>query len=77
MLINETDTTVSISFDGANVVYNLDEITRYEKAMRPDLQLMQQDIVTNTSDAAGNTAFFVVLTVISIAAIVILQVVQQ
>jgi len=74
MLINETDTTVSISVDGANVVYNLDEITRYERVMKPNPQHMQEDIVKNTNATAGNTAFFVVLTVISIVAVVILQV---
>jgi len=62
LLINETDSTVSISADGAYVTYNLEDIVRYKKVMRPDQIEMQQDIVNNTNAAAGNTAFFVVLT---------------
>jgi hypothetical protein len=42
--------------------------------MKPNPQHMQEDIVKNTNATAGNTAFFVVLTVISIVAVVILQV---
>lgn len=72
LLINETDSTVSISVAGANVTYDLDEIIRYEKVMKPDQIQMQQDIVNNTNAAAGNTAFFVVLTVISIVAAAVL-----
>jgi ABC-type uncharacterized transport system auxiliary subunit len=71
-LINTSDSTVSISVDGAIATYNLDEIIRYKRYMWPDQIQMQQDIVNNTNAAAGNSAFFVALTVISIVATAVL-----
>ena len=76
-LIDESDSTVTMSVEGSKVLYNLDNITQYERVMRPDPLLLQQDIVRNTKSTAGSTGFFVILTVISIGAFAILSTLPQ
>ena len=76
MLVNQTDSTISVAVDGANITYDFDLIAGYEVEMRPSSHKMQKDIVKNTNATASNTGFFVVLTVISMVALVLLQNVQ-
>jgi|SaaInlStandDraft_6_1057023.scaffolds.fasta_scaffold44472_2 hypothetical protein len=72
-LVYVDDTVIEISVDGALKSYNKSEIISFEKVRRPDTDAMLKDIVKNTSSTAGNTGFFVALTVISIAAVIILN----
>lgn len=71
-LINVNEAIVAIVVDGAFIKYQRDSIIDYQVYMAPNPDLMQQDVVLNSKTTASNTGFFVVMTVISIVATLLL-----
>ena len=74
-LVAENDSIVEISVDGAIVSFNKTNIFNYSTELRPNPDAMLRDIVENTNTTANNTGFFVGLTVVSTAIVVILTLV--
>ena len=76
-LVYENDSIVEISIDGALKSYNKSKIINFQKITKPDPDSMLKDIVKNTSKTTSNTGFFVTLSVIAIAAIIVLSIFPQ
>lgn len=60
-LLDDNDTFLLVAIDGTSQKYIKSEIKEYKLVQLPDERLMMEDIVNNTSNAANNTALFVVL----------------
>lgn len=67
-LLEENDSRLLVAVDGVSKEYLKSKIKNYEIVMLPDERLMMEDIVKNTSKAASNTDFFVIVSIISIIA---------
>lgn len=66
-LINLNDSIIAISVAGAYAEYPIQSIKSYDCYTAPNPDLMQRDIVRNTSKSTSHTGFFVAITVISLA----------
>jgi len=60
-LLDDTETFLLVSINGTSQKYIKSEIKGYKLVQLPDERLMMEDIVSNTSNAANNTALYVVL----------------
>lgn len=69
-LLDENEISLTIAVDGVSQEYQKSSIMSYMKIMRPDERLMTENIVTNTSKIASNTAFFVALAVVSLIGVI-------
>lgn len=71
-IVNLNDSVIIISVNGAVVEYNQKDILGYQKYMAPDPDLVQRDIARNSKTTAGNTGFFVFVTMVGFIASLIL-----
>ncbi len=60
-LLDYTDDFIIVSVDGTSQKYFISEIQGFKFVQLPDERLMMEDIVSNTSNAANNTAVFVIV----------------
>ena len=60
-LLDDNDTFLLVAINGTSQKYIKSEIKGYKLVQLPDERLMMEDIVNNTSNAANNTALYVVL----------------
>ncbi len=60
-LLEENETSLTVAVDGASQKYSKSEIIGFMIVKLPNNSLMMEDIVRNSSRAASNLDFFVIL----------------
>jgi len=69
-LLEENENSITIAIDGVSQKYLKSEIKGFEIIKLPEERLMMEDVVRNSKWIASNTGFFVILSIVSIIAIV-------